>query len=142
MLFRVHLVEVVTNFELIVFLSKNFVCTIIIPKSHRSVLCKFRCGVKIETGRYEGLPVDRRIYPFCSANNNINVIENECHVLFECNLYNDLRTDLFEKALTSALNFDDLNINDKFKFLFTDDSLIRILAKTCFLILQRRILFM
>ena len=51
---------------------------------------------------------------------------------------NDLRTDLFEKALTSTLNFNDLSMNDKFKLLFTDDSLIRILAKTCFLILQRR----
>ena len=65
-------------------------CKCIMPKNHRSALCKFRCGVaplRIETGRYEGLPIDRRICPCC----NINVIENENHVLLECSLYNDLR---------------------------------------------------
>ena len=33
-------------------------CKYIMPKNHRSALCKFRCGVaplRIETGRYEGL---------------------------------------------------------------------------------------
>ena len=55
-------------------------CKCIMPKNHRSALCKFRCGVaplRIETGRHEGLPIDRRICPCC----NINVIEYENHVL-------------------------------------------------------------
>ena len=109
------------------------------PKSHRSALCKFRCGVaplRIETGRYEGLPIHRRTCPFCSVNND-NVIESEYHALFECNLYNDLRSELLNKVVISAPNFNEMNLNDKFKFIFTDNSLIRILAKTCFLILQR-----
>ena len=119
-------------------------CTLILPKLHRSALCKFRCGVaplRIETGRYEGLPVERRICPFCIANNE-SVIENEHHVLFDCYMYNDLRITLFEKAIESVPNFSNLNITDKLILLFTDDSLVRILAKTCFLILQRRQFYM
>jgi len=52
-------------------------CSIVLPPSHRSAFSKFRCGVapiRIETGRFEGLPEERRLCPFC------NVIEDESHV--------------------------------------------------------------
>ena len=52
-------------------------CNLILPPSHRSALCKFRCGVspiRIETGRYENLQLDDRKCPFC------NVPEDELHV--------------------------------------------------------------
>ena len=115
-------------------------CSMIIPKVHRSALCKFRSGVaplRIETGRYEGLPLDRRFCPFCNANNN-SVIENESHVLLECNLYCDIRDTLFDRAKVSAPDFMTFSCDDKLKLLFTDSNLVRILAKTCVLILQRR----
>ena len=76
----------------------------IIPEVHRSALCKFRRGVaplRIETGRYEGLPLDGRFCPFCNANNN-SVIENESHVLLDCNFYWDIRNTLLDRAKVSA----------------------------------------
>ena len=112
-------------------------CKFIIPKSHRSALCKFRCGVapiRLETGRYEGLPADRRFCPFCRD----NTIENECHVLLECSMYNDIRYNLVGKAVVSTPNFMNMSNSDKLKSLFINEGLTRILAKTCFLILQRR----
>ena len=49
-------------------------CKSILPPSHSSSLCKFRCGVaSIETGRFENLKMDERKCPFCSA------VEDESH---------------------------------------------------------------
>lgn len=118
-------------------------CTLILPKRHRSALCKFRCGIvllKLETGRYEGLPVDIRICLFCSQT-GINAIEKECHVLLECNLYNDLRNKIFEKVSDINPSFSNLCNADKFQFLLNSESLIRILATICFFILNRRRLY-
>ena len=54
----------------------------------RNIASKFRCSVapiRSETGRFEGLPVERRLYPFC------HVVEDKSHVLLKCTfiLYND-----------------------------------------------------
>ena len=49
-----------------------------IPKSYRSTLAIFRCGVapiKLETGRYENLPVDEQKCFVCDS------VESECHVI-------------------------------------------------------------
>ena len=59
-------------------------CTVIMPKCHRSAFAKFHCGVApllLETGRYEGLPVNKRICPFCRV-----YVENETHVIINWNL--------------------------------------------------------
>ena len=77
------------------FKTKEY-CKSILPPSHRSALYKSRFGVapiRIETGRFENLKLDERKCPFCSA------VEDESHVLLECNVYNDLRTNLFLKAV-------------------------------------------
>ena len=50
-------------------------------------MCQFRSGVlplRIETGRFNGEALNR----FC----NTGAIEDEKHFLFECSLYNNLRT--------------------------------------------------
>ena len=42
-------------------------CKLVLPPKHRSAFCKFRLGVapiRIETGRYEGLPEVSRTCPF------------------------------------------------------------------------------
>ena len=44
--------------------------TSIIPRANRSALAKLRCGtapIRIETGRYEGLPVDQRLCFHCAT---------------------------------------------------------------------------
>ena len=65
---------------------------------HRRVASKFGIGnhnLKIETGRFTipKTPEDLRI---CDKS-NLNSVENELHILFHCDLYNDLRKTLFIK---------------------------------------------
>ena len=75
-----------------------------IPIRYRSAFAKFRCGVaplKIETGRYEILYLDKRLCFNCDD------IEDEKHVLLTCPLYEDLRQSLF---------IDIIQHNDVFNF--------------------------
>ena len=119
-------------------MKTNFVteryCEMMLPQSHRSAFSKFRCGVapiRIETGRYEALAENLRIFPFC------NLVENEIHVLIHCHLYEDLRETLFKKALECELHFHSMSDEQKLVVLFSNPELVRICAKTCALILQR-----
>ena len=110
-------------------------CNLILPPSHRSALCKFRCGVapiRIETGRYENLPLEDRKCPFC------NVLEDEQHVLLDCVMYTDLRSELFVKAEEAKPDFAELVKNDQLSYLLTSPLIVRYCAKTCFNILKRR----
>ena len=64
-----------------------------LPIKHRSAMAKFGFGVapiRLETGRYERIPVENRLCIPC------NTIESETHVICECPLYQDLRNTLFE----------------------------------------------
>ena len=115
-------------------------CKIIFPLSHRSAFAKFRCGVaplRLETGRYEGLPVDERKCPFCRVH-----VEDEKHVLLQCGKYDTIRENLFQKAVTVRRNFYYLPDDEKLVFLFSDQNMIRACAKACFMILQRRAAFL
>ena len=110
-------------------------CKLLMPYSHRSAFAKFRCGVapiRLETGRYEHLAVEQRLCHFC------NVVEDEPHVILECSHYEDLRRVLFSRAAVILPNFNDLNAYEKISFLFSNPDMIRICAKTCFKILQKR----
>ena len=103
-------------------------------------MAKFRTGVapiRIETGRYEGLSEVERTCTFCK-----DYIEDEIHVIFDCNLYNDIRTELFQYAKEVNNNFNSLEKLDKCVFLFSSPKMIRSCAKACFLILQRRLAFL
>ncbi len=80
-----------------VFGPSEYVNNIFINKHQRSTFTKFRCGVapiRLETGRYENLPEEQRLCLMCDS----QVIDSEIHVLTMCNLYIDLRTDLFHRA--------------------------------------------
>lgn len=60
------------------------------PKYLRSTLAQFRCGIipiRIETGRFQGEPIEERICVFCSNRS----VEDEFHFLLHCSLYNDYR---------------------------------------------------
>ena len=116
------------------YVAENY-CKLILPVSHRSAVSKFRCGVapiRIETGRYEGLPEEPRLCPFC------NVLENEIHVILNCKVYDDLRGALLAQAINFDPNFDSMSLENKFVFLFSSPDLVRLCAKTCSKILQRR----
>jgi hypothetical protein len=115
-------------------------CKIIMSKSHRAAFAKFTAGVaplRVETGRYEGLPIDSRLCPFC-----VNLVEDEFHTIFKCSLFDDIRNELFIHATRFNNDFHNLTEEHKFIFLFTNDDAIRCCARACFLILQRRQLFL
>lgn len=65
-----------------------------------------------------------------------NVVE--AHVLLKCPLYTDFREELF--YLAQNVNSDCMSFSDtqKLVFLFSDVNIIRICAKTCYLILNAR----
>ena len=88
--------------------------------------------IRIETGRFENLDVSLRLCHIC------NVVENEAYVVLECSVYNDIRDNLFRKAVSVLSNFIILNVNEKMQFLFSNSDMIRVCAKTCFKILQLR----
>ena len=50
---------------------------------------------QVEKGRYINLPRDQRICHWCKSNMGHNVIEDEPHVLYECELYSKHRSRLF-----------------------------------------------
>ncbi len=100
------------------FRPSEYVNNIFINKRQCSALAKFRCGV--ETGRYENLPEEQRLCPMCDS----QAMESEIHVLIKCNLYIDMRTDLFHRA--SSVNF-----------LKTNAEVMIQTAKTCHAILSK-----
>ena len=68
----------------------------------------------IETGRFYNIKLEHRICTLC----NMNKIENEIHFLFECVLYNDLRTSWLINVCNKNTNFNNLSIENKLKFMF------------------------
>ena len=111
----------------------------LLPYTHRSALAKFRCGtapLKIETGRYEGLPLDRRTCFFCP-----DTIESELHALIECPLYDDLRINLFSSASNIYPDFIALDPEAKLQLLLSSEFLASATSRTCRHLLNRRFSF-
>lgn len=84
----------------------------ILSRQRRSALAKFRCGVAplaIETGRYTNTPVDSR---YCTLCNN-DSIESEAHVLLYCDIYVDIRAELFSTLSKHIARFNDLDDTNK-----------------------------
>jgi hypothetical protein len=66
----------------------------IMQKSHRSAIFQLRCGtapLRIETGCYEGIPEEERLYFHCKS-----CVENELHVLVKCPLYSYTRYNILQ----------------------------------------------
>lgn len=51
-------------------------------------------SVTLETGRYEGLQVESRVFPLCER-----AVESELHVLMVCNVYQDLKEPLLQQLI-------------------------------------------
>ena len=60
------------------------------------------------------------------------------HVLMQCLLYADLRQKMSNDVLYFNANFSFLSDADKFVFLFSNENVFDIVAKTCYNILIRR----
>jgi hypothetical protein len=62
---------------------------------YRAALAKFRAGVapiNVELGRYRGLPRDERKCFNCPSE-----VEDECHILLYCPVYDDIREDFMRE---------------------------------------------
>ena len=69
-----------------------------------STLAKVRSGtatIVIELGRNNDVPYHDRICTLCDLNN----IEDELHVLLQCNFYEDIREDLADHCEQTEYNF-------------------------------------
>ncbi len=111
-------------------------CMVTMSRSHRSALARFRCGVApimLETGRFQRIPEEERICPLCSR-----AVESEKHVILDCTAHDDIRTLMYEKAVTENDNFNLMNADEKLNFILSANGTSRYTAKACHDILQRR----
>ena len=73
-------------------------------------------------------PLHQRLCTYC----NQNKIENEVHFLIECDIYDDLKVELFSKYAEFNTDFTDFNANDRFVFYYELHTLFICARKACF----------
>ena len=96
--------------------------------TERRIIIRLRIGilpVRLETARYSLpiIPEDQRVC-FCGSGR----IEPEFYLLFECEMYKDLRNSWL-KSLNLPDNFKDLDRGDKFKVVLNDSLNVKQSAK-------------
>ena len=124
-------------------LEREWYCTLPLSRDHRRVLFRLRsCSLPlaVETGRYTKpkTPLTDRLCKFCESSS----IENETHFLLDCELYTDIRSTLFERALCLNTNFDNLETEDKLRFIMQHKDLQFTLGNTVYKMFQRRKMFL
>ena len=93
----------------------------------------------VETDRYKrpSIPLNERKCIFC----NTNSVEDEIHVLLDCDFCSDLRYALTENACILFENFENLILEDKFIFIMSNEEIQPFLAKTLYNMFYRKVLF-
>ena len=86
------------------------------------------------TGRYgqNRLPVDQRLCESCG------VVEDEYHVLMDCEMYRDIRHNLFNEITTVELDFREQSIDTQFLEILSNPRYYRSVSKAMHLILNKR----
>ena len=84
----------------------------------RVAVSKFRASthiLEIERGRYTSpvTPRNSRLCKRCS-----NCVEDEYHFMMICELYNNERSELFDKICSVSPEFSSMSNSNKFKYLF------------------------
>ena len=95
-----------------------------LTRKQRSLITKIRLGVfpiNLELGRYNSIPRNERYCPVC----NSKEVENEFHILFNCEIYSKERNILLNHANRIYPNFMDLHNMQKFIMLISNFSLLR-----------------
>ena len=82
-----------------------------------------------------GIPKDHSMSICCFCSDSI---EDETHVLLNCPFYDAFRENVFNVAKSYTVDFMSFNNEEKIMFLFSNENMIRICAKTCLQILKRR----
>ncbi len=92
--------------------SEDYV-RIVTNRQHRSPLAQLRCGIlplKIETGRFQNIPLEYRLCILC----NQEVIESQSHFLLHCDRYRSLRQEFLTKIIYNQYpTFDFLSSENK-----------------------------
>ncbi len=83
--------------------------------------------LKIETCRYERLPVEQRVCEVCDSDN----VDNQIHFLITCNAFMQERTKLFTHVSQFVGNFNELSLEDKFNVLMSHPNICTFTAKNC-----------
>ena len=81
-----------------------------------------RAQLRIEIGRSERLPVDKRICFHCNG-----LVEDKLHIVTVCPLYQDLCDFLFAKARGLEAHFDTFSNIDKLCFVMSNRDLVHVL---------------
>ena len=95
-----------------------------LSKSLRSIMAQFRFGIlplKIETGRFTGDAIQKRICDFC----DLNEIEDELHFLVQCPQYSEQRSKLFARATIFYPEFDTIEEDIQLVILMSDEDLVK-----------------
>ena len=66
-------------------------------------------NLEIERGRYTGIAKESRFCTWCSTSMGMDVVENENHCLFDCDLYAKLRAKLIERLNKTPSIFENIS---------------------------------
>ena len=107
-------------------------------KQIRSCYAQFRTGIlpiMVEIGRFHSIPLEERYCPLCK-DKNMYFVEDEFHLLCICQSYQEVRNELYIKALATCSSF--VNMDDFEKFLFLNCNLQVDTAKCVYKIIKIR----
>ena len=121
-----------SNFGVEMYVSTN------LPRKHRKAMVLFRAGVapiNIELMSYGPgkRPVEERKCLWCKDN-----IENECHAITQRPQYSDIRELWFHQLCSQVAHFNNLSDLENLCFVLSDTEFLKINAKACYDILERR----
>ena len=114
--------------------------TVITNRKHKIALGRLRVSshsLMIEKGRHSRPKIEReeRYCPYC-----VNLVEDECHFITNCPLYNVSRTELVQEIRKTCLYYHEMTDIQKFIFVMTNEntSIIKKLAKFVFISMEKR----
>ena len=102
-------------------------------KSNRSFIAQIRSGVlplKVEVGRFTHIPAEQRICDICKAS-----VEDELHFIFQCPVYENLRTDLFNHV-SQLYDITNMEETEMLRIFMCEDKVVNKFAnfiRNCFL---------
>ena len=78
---------------------------------------------------------DHRICPLCKL-----AVEREIHVMFHCQFYQNIRENVLPRACEMNTNFSNLSNEEKLVFMLSNENVMKISAKYCFMLLTLSLL--
>ena len=94
--------------------------------AHKSSLTNFRCGIltlNVEAGRFNAITLEFRLCLFCDD----NVVEDENNSFFSSDLYNDLRSSLYDYMRQDVPNFNTLDLNNTMIYSMSPNAIKKLL---------------